>query len=414
MKYSTLALILLAFAVGCTDTSPTQENQEVPKSMIVDDFEIMTSNTEAPTMNSHGNFADSKNALEYPAEGVVVYTFNEFDRFTNHTDLDNPYHGLRFQSRPYFYVVGHTRGYVGGNLLIPINDDFSLLRNERVIELPNPVKRVEITTIWYRGSERPQLLAYDEQGEVITADTVKKPQRYLDYLSVASTDPLIHSIGLLGYDSGIYYDNLTLEMPTNQPPMAKFELPEEIEATHGNGVLVNVDGSLSSDPDGDELAYSWFLDEDSILSDRQGSITIPLGSHSVRLEVSDPSGAKASAAHTARVVDTTAPDIEESETVTELWPPNNKMRKVVVYEASDAVSTPELSIDVTSDTHNFSARDWRIDRISDTEVAVWVRATRKGKNRAGRIYYINTTATDEAGNTAKASLKVTVPHNKGR
>jgi hypothetical protein len=411
MKYLASLLTLLVLAVGCSDTSPTQEAQDQATPNVPENPVVYTNSEGTSVETSHETYADSKNAIEYPEEGTMVYTFNDIDRYNYDLMLDNPYHGLRFYSEPKFYVVGRTRGYMGGNLITPINDDFKHVWSERVLELPEPANSVTITAIWYIGDRPPIMLAYDKQGDLIDADTVETQIHYLDYLTVNAKDRMIRSIGLYGTESGTYYDNLTLQVPTNHPPLAKFDLPQTVEATGPQGVAVTLDGTLSSDPDGDALSYAWYLDGQKVWSEASGKSTLPLGPHQIKLEVSDPTGAANSVSQQLEVVDTTPPKILSTNLDTEIWPPNNKLRRVAVYEATDLVSEPLLDVTVTSDSRKFSQRDWRIEQTSDSKVSVWVRARKDG--RTGRNYYIHTTASDQAGNTAETSLTVTVPHDQG-
>jgi len=79
---------------------------------------------------------------------------------------------------------------------------------------------------------------------------------------------------------------------TNQPPTARVTA----SPTSGPAPLaVHFDGSASSDPDGDSLAYAWDLDGDGAFDDGS-SATIDRtysteGNVSIRLQVTDPSGA---------------------------------------------------------------------------------------------------------------------------
>ncbi|MFI5006527.1 MAG: PQQ-dependent sugar dehydrogenase [Solirubrobacterales bacterium] len=85
--------------------------------------------------------------------------------------------------------------------------------------------------------------------------------------------------------------------PLNQPPQAR----ASANPTGGpTPLLVQLDGSTSSDPDGEELTYGWDLDGDGAFDD--STLVNPTytfttsGKHTVRLEVRDPWGAASTAA----------------------------------------------------------------------------------------------------------------------
>ena len=78
----------------------------------------------------------------------------------------------------------------------------------------------------------------------------------------------------------------------NQPPTASFTTSPTSGPTP---LTVTFDGTASSDPDGDALTYAWDLDGDGAFDDAStetASRTYPTdGNVSVRLQVTDPSGA---------------------------------------------------------------------------------------------------------------------------
>lgn len=91
--------------------------------------------------------------------------------------------------------------------------------------------------------------------------------------------------------------------PANRPPVARFDVTPLFHAAglewltvvsaNGSNACVLADGSASSDPDGDDLAYAWFLDGSVIpaASGVMATICIEVGVHDLTLLVSDPRGA---------------------------------------------------------------------------------------------------------------------------
>jgi len=85
-------------------------------------------------------------------------------------------------------------------------------------------------------------------------------------------------------ETPVLYD-LTV-IPVNHPPVADAGLDQTVEQTSYAGAEVTLDGSGSSDPDGDPLTYLWTWDSESATG-VSPVITFPLGPTTVTLEVSD-------------------------------------------------------------------------------------------------------------------------------
>jgi sugar lactone lactonase YvrE len=93
----------------------------------------------------------------------------------------------------------------------------------------------------------------------------------------------------------------------NLGPLASAGPDQTVEATSPSGASVTLDGSGSSDPDGDPLTYSWSGPFGSA-SGASPSVNLPLGTHTITLTVSDGS---ATASDTVVVIlqDTTGPQV---------------------------------------------------------------------------------------------------------
>ena len=85
-------------------------------------------------------------------------------------------------------------------------------------------------------------------------------------------------------ESPILYD-LTVE-PANHPPIADAGPDQTVEQTSYDGAEVTLDGSGSSDSDGDPLGYVWTWDGESAMG-MSPTIVFPLGTTTVTLEVGD-------------------------------------------------------------------------------------------------------------------------------
>jgi len=107
--------------------------------------------------------------------------------------------------------------------------------------------------------------------------------------------------------------------------------------------------------------------------------------------------------------DTTPPEVSISATPETLWPPNHKMRDVLIQgEATDLCSDVTLEFTVV-DEYGEVEPD-----ISDFDEVIQLQASRLGKDKDGRTYTISVTATDGSGNRGTASTVVLVPHDQGK
>jgi fibronectin type 3 domain-containing protein len=166
---------------------------------------------------------------------------------------------------------------------------------------------------------------------------------------------------------------------TNDPPVANAGLDQVVEATSPAGAAVTLDGSGSSDPNGDAVSCSWSVP--GMTPDPSGclvTVTIPLGSRTVTLTVTDVFGATDTDDVDITVRDTTPPTV----IVTQNPLPNgngwNNTDVTVTFTATDLVSVATCTPDVV---------------ILSTE---------------GEGQTVSTTCSDAAGNSASASHAVSI------
>lgn len=208
--------------------------------------------------------------------------------------------------------------------------------------------------------------------------------------------------------------------PSNTAPVADAGSDASTEAT-GATTSVTLDGSGSSDANGDNLTYTWSKDGFTVATGATPTLSLGLGSHTFTLTVDDGKGASDTDDVTVTITDTTAPAIQFSIVTQALWPPNHKM--VLVgrnISASDLVDADaDLSITVTSNEmanglgDGNTSLDHQIVAHANGGFDVYVRAERSGKG-SGRVYTISMTATDASGNTATRSFTATVTQNQSR
>lgn len=94
----------------------------------------------------------------------------------------------------------------------------------------------------------------------------------------------------------------------NHAPLANAGPSRTVEATSADGASIQLDGSASSDPDGDTLSFAWSGAFGSA-SGVSPTVTLGRGTHTITLTVDDGHGATTNATTSIAVVDTTAPKV---------------------------------------------------------------------------------------------------------
>ena len=233
---------------------------------------------------------------------------------------------------------------------------------------------------------------------------------------------------------------VTVNVITNQPPVADAGPDQDhVEWTSG-GTSVTLDGTGSSDPDGDPLTYTW-TDAGGTLVGTGATPTITLnslGTHTITLTVSDGS-ATSSDAVDITVEDTTAPTVSVTATPSSLWPPNHKyhtidLSGIVVSDECDPDPTVEVWIESdepdnaigngdgnTTGDIRVTLADGTVFESSNASPSVHfdaddldeleLRAERAGGGD-GRTYTITVMATDSSGNSTTTTTTVTVAHDQ--
>jgi hypothetical protein len=244
--------------------------------------------------------------------------------------------------------------------------------------------------------------------------------------------------------------------PPNQPPVANAGSNQTVNV----GTQVTLDGSASSDADGDALTYTWTEGTTALGTGVNLVVTLPIGVHTITLTVDDSKGGTNSATVVITVV-SVAPTITVDDKPIILWPPNHHYETVKASQIVESVvdgNGKKLSIqnvriysvssDESDDTpcngnkhfnknddrraFNFINRNFknhgdsddddecddRGDRrtkndiiISDNAKNVKLRAEREGGGN-GRVYTITLMVKDASGNAGYASYEVWVPQHK--
>ncbi|HEU4593975.1 MAG TPA: HYR domain-containing protein [Pyrinomonadaceae bacterium] len=177
----------------------------------------------------------------------------------------------------------------------------------------------------------------------------------------------------------------------NAPPVADAGLDQALECA-GATTPVTLDGSGSSDPDGDTpLTFDWSEGMTSLGSGETLNVNLASGSHTITLTVTDPSGASAQDTVVVNIIDTTAPVVND--------PPD-----VTVSTGANASSCGAFVSDAALGT------------ATATDGCEGALAVNRTGVPAGNIFPVGTTivtytATDAAGNVGSATQAVTVIDN---
>ena len=205
--------------------------------------------------------------------------------------------------------------------------------------------------------------------------------------------------GNAGVDMGAYEY-------TNQRPVADAGADQAVTADASCRAVVALDGSGSSDADGEPLSFTW-TGPFGAVSGATASVSLPAGTHVITLIVRDARGGSSSDTLVVTVADATPPSIESAAaTPSVLLPANRQLVPVSIsVSASDACGGP-VSCRITSVTGNepLGSDDW----IITGDLTLKLRAERSNK-RSSRIYTITVECTDASGNSTTRTVTVTVP-----
>lgn len=188
-------------------------------------------------------------------------------------------------------------------------------------------------------------------------------------------------------------------------PVRGSPVPHVTLVVNGNNVVV--DASTTTDPDGDPLTYQWYVGTTLMATGPNASFTVPNGTISIRLVVTDPSGASTEQIVPLSQVDTTPP-------VAGIV--NDGIPGDLAFQAN--ATTISASWSGFSDPQSgIKKYEWAIGSTSGgtqlqgfTDVALATTATRSGLTLLqGKKYYVTVRATNNAGlSVLKSSNGVTV------
>jgi hypothetical protein len=234
------------------------------------------------------------------------------------------------------------------------------------------------------------------------------------------TFPVVPSIP--SFERVIRFSGTVTGVPDNLPPMAEICQDRRAEC-EGVDTAVMLDGTCSSDPEGQSLSYQWSSSTGTFADSTAAMPTglFPLGFNDVFLVVTDPDGASSDPDQGLVVIaDTTPPEIEVSVAPTSLWPPNHKLVDVVATVTASDTCDPDPMVVLESIVSNEpddglgdgdTPGDVQGASFGEPDTEFQLREERAGAG-PGRVYTVTYTVTDESGNSASASADVTVEHDQ--
>jgi len=167
-----------------------------------------------------------------------------------------------------------------------------------------------------------------------------------------------------------------LQLNPNHPPVADAGAAQTVEST-GSVTAVTLNGSASSDPDGNPLTYNWVWAGGSATG-VSPTVNLANGTHNIRLKVDDGKGGTATATTSVAVQDTIAPTVS-----------------IAAIPASEATSASGAVVDVAP-------------YVTTADVCgVSLNISPVGTFALG-VTTVSVTATDCANNSTSATTTVTV------
>jgi len=170
--------------------------------------------------------------------------------------------------------------------------------------------------------------------------------------------------------------------------------------------------TATDDISGVDKTYNriWYNDEWTDWIEYTGNFTLSgEGKHYLEYYSVDNAGNIEEVHNQTHYVDDSPPVITISASPNELWPPNHKMKNVLISGSATDAGSGIASV-------TFAVID-EYDQVEPTIThfgqTIQLEAWRNGDDMDGRTYTITATATDNLGNVATASTVVLVPHDQG-
>jgi len=147
-----------------------------------------------------------------------------------------------------------------------------------------------------------------ENGVMTDLNTLITPESGWELLTAYEISDGGHIVGIGYYFGLLDWFLLSLNRSANNPPVANAG-PDQTAECAGDRTNVLLDGTASTDPDGDALNYKWYLGDTLLGTGATLLVSVTQGSHTITLRVTDPGGETAEDSLNVNVVDTTPPSV---------------------------------------------------------------------------------------------------------
>lgn len=281
-------------------------------------------------------------------------------------------------------------GTLGGGYSYP----FALNDRGQVVGFSQTASGVEHAFLWENGTltDLNSLLPANSGWELLGAQFINNAGQVAGY-------------GLL---NGQHSRFLLNTRSANQPPVAIPGADQTLECP----AQVVLDGSQSTDPDGDLLSYEWALNGAVVGTQAALTTSLPLGDYVFILKVTDPCGEFSEAPVKVSVVDSRAPEVISISASPSMLPnPNQRLVAVTVSVLASDACDPAPASRIVSVAANETVEPGDVQITGDLTLKL---AATRNPSGSGRIYTIIVGTTDSAGNAISTPVIVTVPKGSGK
>ena len=200
---------------------------------------------------------------------------------------------LNTASQKYYFVINSTESIVffnqslyPGKILAPVNlagpADADTISTNGAVFSCEPVQNAVRYQLLF-GSNPDRVMDY-----TVISDTTNPPSQTISTLPQEQTWWTVKAYDQ--FSSTIYADPRLIKRPENNPPVADAGSDRVVYAGFDGKATVTLDGSNSSDADGDVLgfAWAWAIGANTHLSNGVSqTIELPIGAHTIQLMVND-------------------------------------------------------------------------------------------------------------------------------
>lgn len=208
---------------------------------------------------------------------------------------------------------------------------------------------------------------------------------------------------------------------TNRAPNAVVLPSGEVECNAPRSAQVLLDGHMSTDPDNNIRDYFWFVNDEPI--ETIGPLvptSLPFGSSTIKLELTDTRLSFDTAVSTVTVVDTTPPQFTAASiTPSCIWPPTHEYVRfelgteilASVTDVCDPSSTVRVRRVISNEPDNGIGDGNTTHDVIFGNNGFCVRAERSNRG-TGRTYAVELESVDASGNVTTHDIDVVVPRDQ--